>query len=53
MKIRNKYNGEIYQVYGVSGSGFSRWINRSHKIDRFLIRDFGYRWVDRDDFEVI
>lgn len=54
MKVRNKHNGEIYQVYGISGSGFSRWLNRSSKIDKFLIWDFGYKWVDTESgFELM
>jgi len=52
MKVRNINSGEIYQVYGISGSGFSRWINHSSKIDRFLISDFGYKWVGTDCFEL-
>jgi len=53
MKVRNKYNDKIYEVHGVSGEGFSRWISRSYEIGRYLIWDFGYKWVVADDFELI
>ena len=53
MKVKNKETGVIYQVYGVSGAGFSRWIHRSSKIDSYLIWSHGYKWVDAEYFEKV
>lgn len=53
MKVRSKKSGKEYQIYGISSSEFGRYGNFEAEPTRYLIWDFGYKWVDKEHFEVV